>query len=307
MSMSLRPGAFAAVAVTVVIGLAACGQQPGVGEAGPGPDGGRLEQQAKQALERWDAAVAARGDKAAFVPVGELTDQVGSWEEASGSNNKLALMTGNVVDRAGLSESSPDPGQIRWLDGKTREVPVISAAQALRALRQSAGMQDCQGCQPLEITEARLSTRDIATSRGKATVPVWEFMVRGSAVRITRVAVDPAAAVTVTPPSWDPYNAPGGLAIESASTVMGSRELKVNFTGSPATADKPCGVDYTATAIESANAVVIIIHSKAHAANEACTGIGAARTAVATLAAPLGERAVLEVQQGMPIPVMLER
>lgn len=301
--MIWRRGVCAALALTVAAGLFACGRQPGDGAAG-GDD--RLEKQARQALARWDAAVAAGGGKAAFVPVGDLTDQIGTWEAEVGADYKVALTTGNVVDKAGLSETPPPPGKIQWTDGVSREVPVISAAQALRAIRESPTSHDCNGCRPIEITDARLSTRDIATSRGKATVPAWEFTVRGTAVRVTRVAVDPSAAITVTPPSWDPYNAPGGIAIESAVASAGGRELTVVFTGAPKTADKPCGADYTATAIESSNAVVIIIHEKRHAILETCTAIGARRTAVATVATPLAERAVLEVQQGLPVPVTIE-
>ncbi len=39
----------------------------------------------------------------------------------------------------------------------------------------------------------------------------------------------------------------------------------------------------------------------------ACTADGARRTASVELAAPLDERAVLEVQQGRPVPVVLTR
>src|SRR5664280_654431 len=45
-------------------------------------DSARLHQQAQAALARWAAAVAAAGGQSAFVPVGDLTAQVGDWEEA---------------------------------------------------------------------------------------------------------------------------------------------------------------------------------------------------------------------------------
>jgi hypothetical protein len=61
----------------------------------------------------------------------------------------------------------------------------------------------------------------------------------------------PATAVKVTPPSWDPYHAPGGLAIDSATTTSGN-PLTVTFTGGPELGTKPCGTDYSAEAVESA-------------------------------------------------------
>jgi hypothetical protein len=120
---------------------------------------------------------------------------------------------------------------------------------------------------------------------------------------VTRPAVAGSATVTVTPPSWDPYHAPGGLAIESATTSTSSRQLTVTFTGAPDPASRPCGVDYTGEAVESTNAVVVIVLEHRHAAGETCTSIGAPRTTTVDLAEPLGERAVLEVRQGLPVPL----
>jgi hypothetical protein len=145
----------------------------------------------------------------------------------------------------------------------------------------------------------------IQTTRGPATAPAWEYTLQGSDVRVTRVAVAPSATVTVTPPSWDPYNAPAGISVESATTSLSSRQLTVSFTGAPDPASKPCGVDYTGEAVESANAVVVIVYEHPHAAGEACADVGARRSTTVELAQPLGERAVLEVRQGLPVPVTL--
>jgi hypothetical protein len=242
-----------------------------------------------------------------FALVGALTGQIGNWEEPVGANNKLALMTGNVVDKAGLSSAAPAPGRIKWADGRSREVPVLSAAEAYQALVAGVADHNCQGCAPLEITDARLSTKDIATSRGKASVPVWEFTIRGTRVIVTRVAVNPS---TVTPPSWDANNPPAGYSIESATVSADGKHVTAHFTGSGGTAEKPCGADYSAYAIESANAVVVIVIEHPYKGtigpNEGCHLIGYRRSAVAALASPLGERAVLEVRQGQPVPVTVE-
>jgi hypothetical protein len=136
-------------------------------------------------------------------------------------------------------------------------------------------------------------------------VSAWEYTLKGTAVRVTRPAFSGSTVVKVVPPSWDPYNAPAGLAIESATTTTGSRELTVVFTGAPGPGSQPCGADYTGEAVESANAVVVIVLTHPHGANESCTAIGARRTTVVQLAQPLGERPVLEVQQGLPVPVTI--
>jgi len=290
-------------AVALVTGGAACAGGPqGIGF---GPD--RIEQQALDALERWDAAVAAAGGdrQRAFIPVDRLTDQVGNWELETGDNNKPALISGEFEAAVALPTNTPPDAEISWPDGATRKVPVLSATAALDAAR-VAGNHDCPQCRPLRVTAARLTIGSIRTSRGVATVPVWEYTLDGTAVKVTQVAIAKASAITVTPPSWDPYNAPGGIWIESAKVSADDRRLTVAFTGSPGTAAEPCGADYTGRSVESANAVVVIVDERRHAANEMCTAIGAMRTTTVELAQPLGDRAVLEVVQGTPVPVTAE-
>jgi hypothetical protein len=138
-------------------------------------------------------------------------------------------------------------------------------------------------------------------------VPAWSFTLRGTAVQVTRVAVEPASIVTVTPPSWDPDNAPGGVAIDSATGTITGRQLTVALTGAPGPKSEPCGADYTAEAVESATAVVVIVVEDRRAGNEICPAIGGFRTATVALAEPLGDRAVLEARQGSPVPLTVTK
>ena len=293
----MRSAGLAALATLVLAGCA--------GVAGPGGFGSepsREETQAREALARWDAALAAAGDKVAFLPVGDLVGQIGDWEPGVGENNKLALMSGQVTIPPTLDSSPLANGTVTWADGRTKEVSLISAPHALRRMVESSRV-DCDGCKPLEVFDARLSTMEIQTTRGRATVPAWEYTLRGTKVKITYLAAEPGAAVTVSPPPWDSMNPPFGMSIEMATVSADGRRLTVTFTGSPGTRDKPCGADYTARAIESSNAVVVLVSEIRHGLNETCNAIGATRTAEATLDSPLGERAVLEVRQGLPVPV----
>ena len=285
--------------IVVVAVLGGCGStEDGIDTGSPD----RLHGQARDALTRYDEAVRDSDGGPAFVPIGEPIGQRGDWEVATGDNNKQALSAG-FIDAAMALPQPPGPtGTVTWASGETRTVRLIGA---LEALGQVAAVPhgDCSGCTPLAVTGARLSTQRVESSRGPATVPVWEYTLRGTAVRVTVLAVDRTSTVRVVPRSWDPYNAPGGLAVESAATTARGRELTVAFTGSPGPASEPCGADYTAEAVESDRAVVIIVEERRHASDDTCPAIGARRTAVAALAAPLGDRAVLEVQQGLPVPV----
>jgi hypothetical protein len=291
------------IAVVVVVG--GCG--PGEGPPGTGPVGedlDRLRQQAGDALARYDQAVGDAGGTQGFVPVEDLTGQLGDWEPANGDNNKGALLSGRVRAATALPAAPLPTGKVIWENGATQTVPLISADEALEQLT-AAGTGDCPECVPLEVTGARLTTARIQTTRGPVTAPAWEYTLKGTAVRATRVAVARSATVKVTPPSWDPNNTPGGLAIESATTTTTGRQLTVTFTGAPGPGSQPCGADYSAEAVESANAVVVIIIEQTHAAAEACTAVGARRTTSVDLAQPLGERAVLEVRQGLPVPLTI--
>ncbi|MEH0843130.1 hypothetical protein V6U81_12160 [Micromonospora sp. CPCC 205711] len=283
-------------AVAVLGGCGAIGSGPG------GDDLDRLRQQAHDALTRYDKAVLDAGEAQSFVPVGELTGQLGDWEAANGDNNKQALLAGRVVPATALPTVGQSTGKVVWENGRTQPVPLMSAEETLAQLRAAGG--DCE-CVPLEVTAARLTAVRIPTTRGPATAPAWEYTLKGTAVRLTRIAVAPSAAIVVTPPPWGPEQPRGGLAIESATGSTTSRRLTVAFTGSPGPASQPCGADYSAEAVESVNALVVIVNERPHGDGESCGDVGARRTATVDLAQPLGERAVLEVQQGLPVALTI--
>ena len=140
------------------------------------------------------------------------------------------------------------------------------------------------------------------SSRGPATAPIWEFTLEGTAVKVTRVAIANPVVVAPDEGGWGL-----GLAIDSASGSVKGSELTVAFVGAPNPGNMACGEDYTAEAVESDLAVVVIVtrHPRVVPLGEACPAVGARRTATATLAVPLGDRAVLDLQQGTPVAIVL--
>jgi hypothetical protein len=262
-------------------------------------DPAAAHQRAHAVLSKWADAVAAAGAHATVTPVGELTGQIGDWEEAVGDNNKRALMAGMVAAASPLSEEAPPDGEVSWQDGTKTKVPLLSAQDAIVAM-ESTTAEPCSDCRDLLVTGSELTSGPIQTSRGPATAPIWAFTVQGTDVKVTRVAI--ADPVVVAP---DDVGSQLGLAIDSASGSVGGNELTVAFVGAPDPGDKPCGEDYTAEAVESDVAVVVIVTRHPHVTMGACSAVGARRTATATLAAPLGDRAVLDLQQGTPVPIVL--
>jgi hypothetical protein len=271
-----------------------------VGCVGSG-DAGKLRQQAQAALARWADAVVAAGGPSAIIPVGELTRQVGDWEAGVGDNDKPALMGGLVEAAAELPAELPPDGDVTWSDGTTATVHLMTAAEAIAAIR-AGSTAPCNDCAPLRITGTRLTTGTIETTRGPAMAPIWEFTIERSAVKVTHLAV---ANRVVVAPEWDSNDPPVGVWLDSAQASASESEVTVTFVGAPLPGDQSCGEDYTADAVESDLAVVVIVVRHPHLTLGACTGLGAPRTAVVKLAAPLGDRAVLQVYDGTPIRIDL--
>jgi hypothetical protein len=262
----------------------------------------RVHRQAHEALERWADAIRKSGG-ASITFVGDLTGQIGDWEIAVGDNNKSGLLAGHVEASPALSDDTPSSDKVRWLDGSTVDVNLLSARDTLAALV-DAGSGACDGCQPLQVTGAQLATGLVETSRGPANAPIWVFSIEGTDVKVTRVAVD--ESVTVDPPRWNAADPPEGISIDSATGTNDSKKLTVSFIGAVDGANKPCGADYTAEAVESNLAVVVIVHETRNtfaAPGTACDLVGKTRTAKVTLESILGNRAVLEVKQGLPVSV----
>jgi hypothetical protein len=284
-----------AFALVVAITLAGCALVPQATDPAP------ARQRAQAVLSAWADAVAAAGEHAAVTPVGELTGQIGDWEEAVGDNNKRALMAGMVASANPLSDEAPPDGEVTWQDGTTTKVPLLAAQQAIVAI-ENTSEAPCSDCSMLLVTDARLKSGPIQTTRGPATAPIWEFTVQGTEVKLTRIAIANPVVVAL-----DEVGSDLGLSIDSASASVSGKELTAAFVGAPDPGDRPCGEDYTAEAVESDLAIVVIVTRHPHAAplGEACSAVGARRTATATLAAPLGDRVVLDLQQGTPVPVVL--
>ena len=285
-----------ASAFLAAMALAGCTVVPGATDPAP------ARQRAQTVLSAWAEAVAAAGAQAAVTPVGELSGQIGDWELAVGDNNKRALMAGMVASGSPLSEEAPPDGEVTWPDGTTTKVPLLSAQEAIVAI-ESTTSAPCDDCTMLLVTDARLSSGPIQTTRGPATAPIWEFTLQDTAVKLTRVAI----ANPVVVPAPGEGGPELGLAIDAASGTVGGSELTVAFVGAPNPGNMPCGEDYSAQAVESDLAVVVIVTRHPHAApfGEACSAVGARRTATATLAAPIGDRVLLDLQRGTPVPVVL--
>ncbi len=294
----LRWARAAVASVAILVLTVGCNAVlPGASRAPQPAD--RIHAQAQDALARWaDAAAKSGGATISFV--GDSTGQVGTWEASVGDNNKQALMAGLLTAPTPLSDAVPSRSHVRFVDGSSVDVDVLSAADTLDDLV-AASTGTCPDCRPLRVTDAKLATGLVETTLGPAEAPLWVFTIDGTAVRVTRVAVDPS--ITLVPPPFNADHPPEGVSIDLAVGTAESRKLAVSFIGAEKTGDQPCGADYTTEAVESDLAVVVIVFEHRNTTGAVCRDVGKTRTATVTLDAPLGKRAVLEVTQGLPVPL----
>lgn len=257
---------------------------------------------AAKVLDNWAASVQRAGGATNVAVVGNLTGQVGDWEMPFGDNGKRALMAGMVVSEGTLGGNAPASGTVTWQDGSTATVPILGVQDSLAAIARAGMASPCGDCQPLIAERASLVQAAINTTRGPATGPVWEFTIRGTAVKITHVAI----ANAIVPAALE--DSPGGvMSIDSANGSATSSSVTVSFVGAPGPASEPCGEDYTADAVESDLAVTVLVWRHPHVTvlPEGCALVGARRTATATLAKPLGDRPVLDPATGLAVPLTL--
>jgi hypothetical protein len=238
-----------------------------------------------------------------FILAGEATLMVGDdWgPNMDGGNAKMAWGAGLFAVAAPLPSDAPPDGTIKWQDGTTSPVPVISAGQALSDMKGAAG-QPCPACTPLQITGARLTTATFQSRRGPVEAPAWEFSLQDTNVKLDQIAVESQPAASSVPTTneqatgQESSSAWVGPSVDSATVDASGMTLTVSFVGAPDGGDKPCGADYTAEAVESGTAVVVIVYEHRNPFPGACEAVGALRTARVTLAKPLGDRTLIDLQ-----------
>jgi hypothetical protein len=206
-----------------------------------------------------------------------------------------------------LPTTKPPPGQVVWADGGSTLVELESQSTIYGDLLN--GADKCFGCaieeidgvtaSTLTISKVTLTTMQVQTTRGPATVPAYRFSFAGKSVQVLQAAVG-------APPAWSlPANSgPSNQTIDSATISADRRTLTVQFRRADNPASRPCGADYSAFAVESARAVAVIVTRKPHGGDERCKpSMGSQREAIVQLEEPLGTRAVLETGFGRAVRV----
>ena len=291
-----------AVFLVAALAVAACGSQlaappvtPHVTPSTAGQNGpAAFVARARQMTAQWDRSHAARAWRAGLVlmDASDLTP-VPSKGFSTG-REKLAFMSGHFR-LAGVLPAGPLPGMVRWANGTTLRLPLLSARAAFAELAAERPCAVPNACGQLTVTGAEPGVVTVRTSRGPASVPAWRFTVAGLGWKVSEVAVARSAFVVL--PGYGPIPPAGRdtQGVSELTTVSGNgRALRLIFTGGA------CDAAWGAYKYESGSTVVVGSWERS-SANGPCPAVGIGRTARVTLAHPLGTRVVLDVASGLPL------
>jgi hypothetical protein len=211
--------------------------------------------------------------------------------------DKEAFINGDLVF-TGPPPSGAPAGTVTWADGSTMRVPVLSEARVFSALTSS---RECPGCvtTPLAVTAARPVTLDVATSRGRASVPAWAFTLKGVHAPVVEAALPPGSYATPYT-----YGSPAERLGPVGSAFVGATYAGTSADGRTLTLDlpaSPCDATWGGLVAETGGVVVIGGWVHDPDPDEPCTAMLVTRTATVRLAAPLGSRLVLDAATGQPV------
>ncbi|MEO7261861.1 MAG: hypothetical protein ABI047_11510 [Jatrophihabitantaceae bacterium] len=275
----------ARVALTAAVAVLALGMLAGCASA-PGRDGGTDGRggQPEKALAGWQPFPVSASPRPVVLTRGMVLDPSTGFAT---SEDKLAYINGNYDLGTALPTAPATFGGYA----------VVTAKAALDRLGMTASGQ--QSSARLRIVKVRLTRANFGTDRGLQLLPAWQFTLAGvtDSVRVFAVAQSPL---------WPAKPSEVTAAQEQASIAADDQSVTYSFVGGP-TGPSPCGVEYKAKVTESPTAAMINVAEVtpnpaggSTSADQACDAVGYERTVTVRLAAPLGNRVLLNAQ-GSPL------
>ncbi|MFC8722649.1 hypothetical protein [Kitasatospora sp. NPDC057198] len=294
--------------------LAGCASEPvGTGGAGgsrvapvgtvpagsqPRPATGAAAEQAAKVAAAWPGSSTRQAWEHGYYPVEQTTEWLPPDAFHSGAD-KHAYLTHRFDLKVPLPVSVSGLSEVRFADGSTLALPQRSAEDVLDSL--PAATVDCADrCPPLVVTAVRPGTRQVATSRGEATVPVWEFTVEGYAEPFRYPAVLPQAGqalprseptVPAVPGPWTADGVPASLSAVSPDGLLLTGYVSYG-----------CATVDPGSVYETDQVVVLVGHTTPRklAPDEVCPASINAAPVAFRLSRPLGTRVVLGLADGLP-------
>jgi len=285
MRLTIKAAVAAVVAVTAAA-AAGCGraQDPGA-PANPGHSA--FERRAAQVAPLW------HGKTGGFTPLQDLT--IPPRDGFPDDKTKVAFSAGWFASRVPLEEKT-QKGTLEYPDGSKSEINLLSAAAAFKAMdRGDASDVGCPGCVTLEVTGAQLGKAPLRTSRGVATVPVWQFTVAGLSAPVGRVAVPPELITPLPALSVPPMTS--GEPLAGAQDLVAVNGPEIEFRVGVGACDK----DIKGLVWEDSEVVVIGGSYAPPPPDQACTMQLLLHPVKVTTGRPVGNRLIIDVLSGAPV------
>ncbi|AWS44888.1 hypothetical protein [Streptosporangium sp. 'caverna'] len=250
----------------------------------------KFQDRAREVIDRWRGSEMDRAWRDGFVPLNGLDVEpewmgMPGWVGVSKTNGAWAL----DVD---LPTGSPAGTRLRWPDGSTLTVPLITAAAAYaeRSKPDDFVEEDCPpgGCTTLRVTGAELRDIPFLTSRGIIQVPAWHFTVKGVRKKFIHAAISPSVTTSSPTPPEGEYREV--MAFEHVPKKP--RELLLQYE------HDSCDHTHGTRAYETRDLVVVDVDVRSSA--ELCLGVGLIDQIAITLSQPLGDRLLLDSGTGLP-------
>lgn len=296
--------------------LLAAGCAPAVPEpAGDAAPTGRqavFDERAAQITAAWQPG-AEWSD--GYIPLQEPTMAVGN--PGFTPDTQAAFRAGWYRDQIPLPKDQPEDGTIQFPSGALT-VPLVSAAEAYRELDRG-DPPACGGrptnpatppapadgpdtgvstspqtaCIPLTVTAVELASVPVRTSRGEAAVPAWLFTIDELTAPVARLAVAPAAVGVppepVAPTAPLPLELVGALDLRAVDDATLTVRLGIGA----------CDTGLTPLVYEQDD--IVVVGGAVTRSTGVCTEQLLLEPVTVQLAAPLGERTVLDVLGGGPL------
>ncbi|PKW12136.1 hypothetical protein SAMN05428944_0623 [Streptomyces sp. 1222.5] len=279
--------ALSAVTTAAVTG---CGGDRHDGPPNDHPDRSatRPEVRARQVADAWDGSPAAAKWRTGYYPMADAIRLPDGG--LRGAADRRAYETGNF-DLRGALPSAPRPdGEVRWRNGDTLGMPILSAQEVYTTLDRDGGPGP-----RLTVTAAKPGETTVVTSRGRATVPAWLFTVKGydTPLRVAAVSPSPLPQAPIRPLGPEPTDelTPLGAVVDVAPD---GRSVTVRATHGS------CDDGPVVKTLETAHSVVLSA-SVAGARDGICPSNLLIERVRLTLKSPVGGRALLDAFTGRPL------
>lgn len=303
---TMKRVAVAALSVALLT-LPACGSSPPPGSStpptsstAPGSSRDIFAQRAQQVVTAWTEGDLLARWRTSLIAAEGLTIEP-DWTPRG--DLKASFGNGWVRSATALP-TAEGTGEVRYaVDGTTVRVRTVAAQAAYDAMvnprvgecpHAEDGSTDCAW---VTITGVRAGTATILSSRGKASVPTWEFTVKGLSTPLVRVAVaDALEPEDLRPPlATPPVDGRQILLYSQVVTATEGRTLTV------ALGSGDCDTHVTGRFLETADLVVVGGTGTGPTRGTACTARLRIQDVTFTLAKPVGARAVVDAASGRPL------